>query len=57
VALPLRRNLHEVRNITVGYVLIQPADVDGEARRIQAKPHYPSLAALIAANRAKGPEE
>jgi hypothetical protein len=52
-SLPLRRNLHEIRRITVGRALLQPVSLSGEERRVKAKPHYKSLADLVAANQAR----
>lgn len=53
-SLPLRRNLHEVRRISVGHVLPLPPSHDRAHGQVAAKPHYKSLADLVAANRAKG---
>lgn len=49
---PLRRNLHEVCEVAVGRVLPQP--VSEETADVMPKPHYKSLAHLVAANRANG---
>lgn len=53
-SLPLRRNLHEVRRISVGHVLPQPASQEKAAGQVEAKPHYKSLAELVAASRNQG---
>jgi hypothetical protein len=49
--LPLHRNIHEIHSVTVGRVLPQPLGEEGAARPVLAKPHYKSLADLVAANR------
>jgi hypothetical protein len=52
-SLPLRRNLHEIRNIEVGRVLPRAVSEEGEPPEVVAKPHYRSIADVVEANRAR----
>jgi hypothetical protein len=57
VSLPLRRNLHEVSSVVLGQVLVQePVRERGEEWDLLGKPHYKSLAHLVAANRTRRQE-
>ena len=53
-SLPLRRSLHEIREVTIGRALIQPVAEEGEEPPVVPKPRYRSLAELVAANRRAG---
>jgi len=54
VALPLRRSLHEIRLIVAGRVPPEGYEEPGAERRLAGKPHYASLADLVAASRTGG---
>jgi hypothetical protein len=52
-ALPLRRNVREVREVTVGWTAAQLERDQERARRQAGKQHFPSLAELVAWSRTR----